>query len=106
MQLQLKLAALGRLTVNIAHEIRNPLSAINHAAELLEEEQLEANFDSRLARIICENAQRLNKIVNDVLQLNRSNVAKPEVFDVQDYIRKFLDDFCDTEKSIMSIYFE
>ncbi|WP_292917165.1 sensor histidine kinase [Nitrosomonas sp.] len=95
---QLKLAALGRLTVNIAHEIRNPLSAINHAAELLEEEQLEANFDSRLARIICENAQRLNKIVNDVLQLNRSNVAKPEVFDVQDYIRKFLEEFCDTEK--------
>lgn len=95
---QLKLAALGRLTVNIAHEIRNPLSAINHAAELLGEEQLEANLDSRLVRIICENTQRLNKIVNDVLQLNRSNVAKPEVFDAQDYIRRFLEGFCDTEK--------
>ena len=35
---QMKLAALGRLTANIAHEIRNPLSAINHAAELLLEE--------------------------------------------------------------------
>ncbi len=95
---QLKLAALGRLTVNIAHEIRNPLSAINHAAELLEEEQLEANLDPRLVRIICENTQRLNKIVNDVLQLNRSNVAKPEVFDARDYIRKFLEGFCVTEK--------
>ncbi|MBX3668970.1 MAG: histidine kinase, partial [Rhodocyclaceae bacterium] len=35
---QLKLAALGRLTANIAHEIRNPLGAISHAAELLQEE--------------------------------------------------------------------
>ena len=35
---QLKLASLGRLTANIAHEIRNPLSAINHATELLLEE--------------------------------------------------------------------
>lgn len=38
---QLKLAALGRLTANIAHEIRNPLSAISHAAELLDEEKRE-----------------------------------------------------------------
>src|SRR5207302_1760688 len=36
---QLKLAALGRLTANIAHEIRNPLSAIAHAGDLLQEEQ-------------------------------------------------------------------
>src|SRR5437588_260254 len=36
---QLKLAALGRLTANIAHEIRNPLAAISHAAELLDEEK-------------------------------------------------------------------
>ena len=36
---QLKLAALGRLTANIAHEIRNPLAAISHAAELLGEEK-------------------------------------------------------------------
>lgn len=95
---QLKLAALGRLTANIAHEIRNPLSAINHAAELLEEEQLERDLNPRLVRIVCENTQRLNKIVNNVLQLNRSNAVKPELFNAQAFIRKFLDEFCHAEK--------
>jgi two-component system sensor histidine kinase PilS (NtrC family) len=95
---QLKLAALGRLTANIAHEIRNPLSAINHAAELLEEEQLENNTNPRLVRIICDNTQRLNKIVQDVLQLNRRNIANPDIVDVREFVQKFLEDFCQTEK--------
>lgn len=58
---QLKLAALGRLTTNIAHEIRNPLSAINHAAELLQEEGVQNNTGTRLVHIICDNTRRLNK---------------------------------------------
>ncbi|WP_258195798.1 ATP-binding protein [Nitrosomonas ureae] len=95
---QLKLAAVGRLTANIAHEIRNPLSAINHAAELLEEEQQENYTDPRLVRIICDNTRRLNKIVQDVLQLNRRNISKPDILEPQDFIKKFLEEFCDVEK--------
>jgi two-component system sensor histidine kinase PilS (NtrC family) len=94
---QLKLAALGRLTANIAHEIRNPLSAISHAAELLEEERLGSNTDPRLLRIICDNTKRLNKIVQDVLQLNRRNISKPEVINANEFIYKFLEGFCHTE---------
>ncbi|SFE95137.1 nitrogen regulation protein NR(II) [Nitrosomonas sp. Nm166] len=94
---QLKLAALGRLTANIAHEIRNPLSAINHAAELLEEEQLANNADPRLIRIICDNTKRLSKIVQDVLRLNRRHISKFEVIDVKEFIRNFLEEFCQTE---------
>ena len=101
---QLKLAALGRLTANIAHEIRNPLSAINHAAELLEEEQLANNTDPRLIRIICDNTQRLNKIVQDVLQLNRRNLTKPEVIDISEFINKFLKGFCHTENIDMNVF--
>ena len=94
---QLKLAALGRLTANIAHEIRNPLSAINHAAELLQEEQFENSTDTRLVRIICDNTLRLNKIVHDVLQLNRRNISKPESIDIVEFFHKFLEGFCHTE---------
>ena len=67
---QLKLAALGRLTANIAHEIRNPLAAISHAAELLREEK-RGDDRERLTRIIHDNARRLERLVSDVLQLNR-----------------------------------
>lgn len=95
---QLKLAALGRLTANIAHEIRNPLSAINHAAELLEEDQLANKTNSRLVRIICDNTQRLNKIVQDVLQLNRRNVSKLDIVNAGEFIEIFLEEFCHFEK--------
>ena len=67
---QLKLAALGRLTANIAHEIRNPLAAISHAAELLREEKRGEDRE-RLTRIIHDNSRRLDRLVSDVLQLNR-----------------------------------
>lgn len=101
---QLKLAALGRLTANIAHEIRNPLSAINHAAELLEEEQLESNTDPRLVRIICDNTRRLNKIVQDVLQLNRRHIAKPDLIDLHEFMRKFLEEFCHAERMDANVF--
>jgi two-component system sensor histidine kinase PilS (NtrC family) len=95
---QLKLAALGRLTANIAHEIRNPLSSISHAAELLKEESNSSPTYARLLRIIHDNTQRLNKIVQDILQLNRRDTAEPEVIDIEEFIRTFIDDFCHTEK--------
>ncbi|WP_306602769.1 PAS domain-containing sensor histidine kinase [Azonexus sp.] len=67
---QLKLASLGRLTASIAHEIRNPLSAISHAGELLKEER-RGEISDRLLRIIGDNTARLNRIVGDVLELGR-----------------------------------
>ena len=95
---QLKLAALGRLTANIAHEIRNPLSAISHAAELLEEDHNLSPTQPRLLRIIRDNTQRLNKMVQDVLQLNRRDRTAAEALHAADFLRTFITGFCHTEK--------
>lgn len=87
---QVKLAALGRLTANIAHEVRNPLSAISYATELLQEEAHDA-AEARLLRIILDNTARLNRIVQDVMQLNRRDRAQPELLELAQLLPQFLD---------------
>ncbi|MFN3630237.1 MAG: histidine kinase dimerization/phospho-acceptor domain-containing protein, partial [Casimicrobiaceae bacterium] len=68
---QIKLAALGRLSASIAHEIRNPLSAIKQAAQLLGE-NAELGYDLRtLTRMIDKNTERIDRIVRDVSLLGR-----------------------------------
>jgi two-component system, NtrC family, sensor histidine kinase PilS len=73
---QLKLASMGRLTASIAHEVRNPLSAIGHAAALLGEE-LTHPLQMRLLRIVADNVGRVNRMIEDILQLSRK-VQQPD----------------------------
>lgn len=100
---QLKLAALGRLTANIAHEVRNPLSAITHATELLQEEPQQNDTVARLLTIIHDNALRLDRMVNDVLKLNRGDRAHREVFLIGEYLATFIDQFCQIERAPASL---
>jgi two-component system, NtrC family, sensor histidine kinase PilS len=94
---QLKLAALGRLTANIAHEIRNPLAAISHAAELLDEEKRLEDRD-RLTRIIRDNTLRLERLVSDVLQLNRRDRAAREAIRMPAWLLAFVEEFVANER--------
>jgi two-component system sensor histidine kinase PilS (NtrC family) len=94
---QIKLAALGRLTANIAHEVRNPLSAISYATELLQEEPGDAK-QQRLLQIVLDNTQRINQIVQDVMQLNRRDRAQPEVFELAAMLRTFVEEFDSAER--------
>ncbi len=95
---QMKLAAMGRLTANIAHEIRNPLSAINHAAELLLEEPEISETQRRLLQIVHDNTQRLDRMVQDVLKLNRRDRAHRETFQLGGFLHTFMAQFCQIEK--------
>jgi two-component system sensor histidine kinase PilS (NtrC family) len=101
---QLKLASLGRLTANIAHEIRNPLSAINHATELLQEEPELSSTQTRLLQIVHDNAQRLDRMVQDVLKLNRRDRALKENVDVGAYLNTFVEQFSAIEKIDPAIF--
>lgn len=94
---QVKLAALGRLTANIAHEIRNPLSAISHANQLLQEEDNDPAI-KRMLQIISDNVQRVDQIIKDVLELNRRDRTNQEIIYLENFITDFYTQFCAVEK--------
>lgn len=95
---QVKLAALGRLTANIAHEIRNPLSAISHANQLLQEEEDVSPSTKRMLQIISDNVQRLDQIIKDVLELNRRDRTNQEKIQLESFVHDFYSQFCAVEK--------
>jgi two-component system sensor histidine kinase PilS (NtrC family) len=90
---QIKLAALGRLTAGIAHEIRNPLAAIGHAAQLLQESTGASASDRRLAQIVHDNVKRANRIIGDVLDLARRDRVKPERLALAPWLENFSQEF-------------
>lgn len=101
---QLKLAALGRLTANIAHEIRNPLSSIGHAAQLLQEEDAFDTTQKRLLEIIHDNTFRLDRMVQDILQLNRKDRGQAETLNLQMYLQTFCQEFCHVEQLASTMF--
>ncbi|MFK7976306.1 MAG: PAS domain-containing sensor histidine kinase [Halioglobus sp.] len=89
----LKLNSLGRLTASIAHEIRNPLGAISHAAQLLQESEKLSSDDSRMAEIIQHHCDRVNQIVESVMQISRREPPKPEYIQLQPWLTEFVGEY-------------
>ena len=97
------LASLGRLTASIAHEIRNPLSAITHAAQLLSE-NLELNpQDIRLTEIIIEHSGRVNKIITDILKSSKRTPSNRKELRLNIFLNTYLHDFL-AEQAINETY--
>ncbi len=90
---QLKLAALGRLTASIAHEIRNPLGAISHAGQLLRESPQLDSSDQRLTDIIVNHARRINNIIENVLQLSRRTPPNPRRIDLAAWLHDYVEEY-------------
>ncbi len=94
---QMKLASLGRLTASIAHEIRNPLGAIGHAGQLLNEGAGENEQFSRLTNIIMDNTRRMNRIIENILTLSRRDRSHPELFVLQPWLENIIEEFVSTK---------
>jgi len=87
---QLRLVSLGRLTASMAHEIRNPLSAVMQAAELLCEEKRK-DMRMRLISIINDNARRIERMIRDVLALGRRDRTQSETLLLAEFVDERID---------------
>ncbi len=94
---QLKLSELGRLSASIAHEIRNPLAAISHAAQLLQESRNLDKGDERLTTIIHNHTKRMNAVVENVLLLSRRQPSTPERTRLDNLISVFAREYAESE---------
>jgi two-component system, NtrC family, sensor histidine kinase PilS len=93
---QSKLAALGRLSASIAHEIRNPVGAMSHAGQLLAESPVLGPGERRLTEIISSNAERVSDIINNVLQLSRREPTKAQRLQLVTWLDDFVREFSQT----------
>jgi two-component system sensor histidine kinase PilS (NtrC family) len=90
---QTKLAALGRLSASIAHEIRNPVGAMSHAGQLLRESPSLSSEDRHLTDIIEKNGARVSQIIENVLQLSRKEATRQERINVADWLVAFVSEY-------------
>ncbi|MET1254280.1 sensor histidine kinase [Aliikangiella maris] len=89
----LKLASLGRLTASIAHEIRNPLGALSHAAQLMSESNEISPENSDLLEIIEKNTRRVNDIIENIMCLSQRKVLQIKEINLSKYIPIMLQEY-------------
>jgi two-component system sensor histidine kinase PilS (NtrC family) len=93
---QSKLAGLGRLSASIAHEIRNPVGAMSHAAQLLAESANLSDEDKRLTEIVRTNGDRVRQIIENVMSMARRENSRPERLMLASWLASFREEFSAT----------
>lgn len=95
--LELSANSLAKLSGSIAHEIRNPLAALTHAAQLLDESPGITLNDMRLTNIILDQSKRMNGIVENILQLSRQEHSRPEPVEMNAFLKSLASEFKTTQ---------
>ncbi len=88
-----KLASLGLLTANLAHEIRNPLSAARQANGLLIEMAEDDAMTNKLCHIIDNNIARIDRMIEEVSTLNKSDRLNRETISLKEFWQNFQQEF-------------
>ena len=94
---QEKLAAMGRVSAGIAHEIRNPLAAIAQANALLAEEAVGAE-QQMLTSMVADNVERLKRLVDDVMEVAPGIDATARTVDLGAEIARIMADWARTSQ--------
>ncbi|GAB4392415.1 MAG: two-component system sensor histidine kinase PilS [Gammaproteobacteria bacterium] len=103
---QMKLVSLGRFTASIAHELRNPLGAIGHAIQLLQESNHLDQQERRLTDIIWQHVNRMNAVVKNVLQLSRREKTCPDKIMLKPWLEHFITEFTNHQQESLDISLE
>ncbi len=86
----LKLASLGHLTANIAHELRNPLGAASHAAQLVAESNALSEEDYQLVKMIKDSCDRMNVVIQNVLSLSGRKASLRQEINLIPWLEQFI----------------
>ena len=89
----LKLNSLSKLTASIAHEIRNPLGAISHAAQLLTESNTVDAADGILCDILVSNSRRVSDIIDNVSEVSRRQAPKPTDILLSSWLPAYVEEY-------------
>ncbi|EAT11144.1 HAMP domain-containing histidine kinase [Bermanella marisrubri] len=90
---QFKLSSMGRMAASIAHEIRNPLNAVSHAAQLLQESPDLQQDDTELCNIILKQSSRMEQIIQNVLQISRRKTTSLQWIKLDNWLENFKTEF-------------
>lgn len=91
--LEMSAMNLAKLSTSIAHEIRNPLAAVSHAAQLLDEDEGLDESQGRLVDIIRNQSKRMNGIIENILQMSRREKSQVEMIALPEWLRELLAEF-------------